>query len=107
MLAYCFGIGAGDLFNSLEYAKRGSLMIAEKRFDLQNYIYTTDFYLQNLAPNTCSDYWKVSNRLDEITVYIKTECDGKTEALAKACLIAKKFDAWCVIPICSVLENTK
>lgn len=103
MLMYHFG--AGELFESLEYAKRGNLMIAEKKFNLQNYIYTTEFYLQNLAPNTGSDYWKVSSRLDEITVYIKTEYDGKTEALAKACLIAKKFDAWCTMPICSVLEN--
>lgn len=105
MLMYWFGVG--ELFDALEYAKRGNLMIAEKKFDLQNYIYTTDFYLQNLAPNISSDYWKVSNRLDEMTVYIRTNFDGKSEALAKACLIAKKNDVWCTIPICSVLENVQ
>lgn len=103
MLMYWFG--TGELFDALEYAKRGNLMIAEREFDLQNYIYTTDFYLQNLAPGTGSNYWEVSNRLDEITTHMYTQFDGKTEALAKACLIAKKNDLWCTIPICSVLEN--
>lgn len=104
MLEYWFG--KGELFEALEYAKRGSLMIAEKRFNLRDFIYTTDFYLQNHSPNTGSDHWKVGNRLDELTVYIRTEYDGKTMALAKACLIAKKNDLWCTIPVCSVLENT-
>lgn len=104
MLMYSFG--TGELFDALEYAKRGNLMIAEKKFDLQNFIYTTDFYLQNLSPNVSSDCWKVSNnRLGGVTVYIRTNYYGKSEALAKACLIAKKHDAWCTIPICSVLEN--
>lgn len=105
MLMYWFGVG--ELFDALEYAKRGNLMIAEKKFDLQNYIYTTDFYLQNLSPNIGSDYWKVGNRLDETIVYIRTNYDGKSEALAKTCLIAKKNDVWCTVPICSVLENVE